>query len=869
MFRTAKSALRRSFAPRLLLTALSSALLLALFFGATAYAQDTTPRDTRTWTDTATGDTFTFSTPDIFNSCSTRGDRIYTIGMQPGWRLEGTVTVRQPNGSQIFSTLTVDQTGELDLLVPYPPVSQWQDNISNREIHVDLSIVVLDENGATVSWIGDEPTAPGILGPRQQDWDVFCLGPLTPDITIKKYTNGADADDPTAAGVPLIAAGAPVTWTYRITNTGPVDIPLAEITVTDNIPGVSPVFTRVVSGDLKGDGNGLLQPNEVWEYTATGTAVNLANPPGGQGLVLNTNACQQGNASTPGRNAYTNIGTVLIPNTSASDPSSYCNLPVQPTGSITSVCVNGVRTWTVSGSESGAYVVRFTTGSGSTDTPVTLIANTPAQVPYSGDSTQLTSVTLLYSGFTVATYTGPFTSCVETPTGTLTSICVEGARTWTVTVSQGGAYVVEFLVNGTVASTTNLTLVANTPATFTYSGDPTTLSGVRVTLNGAVIVAESGSYESCVEAPTGTLTSVCVDDVRTWTVNVSQSGAYVAEFLVNGTVASTTNLTLVANTPATFTYSGDPTTLSGVRVTLNGTVVAAESGPYESCVEAPTGTLTSVCVDDVRTWTANVSQTGTYTIEFVDGGSVVQSESIALVASQNKTFTYSGDATLLDQVRIVSNGATVAFENGPYESCVTDTPTVTLAPRCADEGLLWSVTANQTGTYVAQVVSNGVVIEETTLTLTANQPQDVAFGASSYTPNVVRILFQGAQVLEQTGPESCVDGLSAAMVARCAATGTVVWTVLVNRTGSYVAQLMSGQSVLESQNLSLTDGIDEDFAFTEDSTAPRFVRLLFQGAEYARLDGLDESCVPTSLPPTEEPNLPVFTNFIFMPAVRH
>ena len=63
MFRTAKSALRRSFAPRLLLTALSSALLLALFFGATAYAQDTTPRDTRTWTDTATGDTFTFSTP--------------------------------------------------------------------------------------------------------------------------------------------------------------------------------------------------------------------------------------------------------------------------------------------------------------------------------------------------------------------------------------------------------------------------------------------------------------------------------------------------------------------------------------------------------------------------------------------------------------------------------------------------------------------------------------------------------------------------------------------------------------------------------------------------------------------------------------
>jgi hypothetical protein len=57
------------------------AFLLALFtlailspFGAPAYAQDTTPRDTRTWTDPNSGATFTFSTPEIFNSCSTRGD---------------------------------------------------------------------------------------------------------------------------------------------------------------------------------------------------------------------------------------------------------------------------------------------------------------------------------------------------------------------------------------------------------------------------------------------------------------------------------------------------------------------------------------------------------------------------------------------------------------------------------------------------------------------------------------------------------------------------------------------------------------------------------------------------------------------------
>ncbi len=263
-------------------------------------------------------------------------------------------------------------------------------------------------------------------------------------------------------------------------------------------------------------------------------------------------------------------------------------------------------------------------------------------------------------------------------------------------------------------------------------------------------------------------------------MTVSQSGAYVAEFLVGGNVQSTTNLNLVANTPATFTYSGDPTTLSGVRVTFNGNVVASESGPYESCAEAPS---------------------------------------------------------------------------------------VTLTPRCTNEGLLWQVTASRTGSYLAQVVSNGSVIEQTTLNLTANQSQDVAFTASSYTPNSVRIIYQNVQVIEQTGPEPCVDGLSAALAPRCERIGAV-WTVLVNRSGNYVAQLMSGTTVIESRNLTLTDGLDVDFQFENDSTAPRFVRLIFQGAEYARQNGLNETCVPTALPPAEEPNLPQFDKFIYLPTVR-
>jgi len=80
-------------------------------------------------------------------------------------------------------------------------------------------------------------------------------------IHIEKYTNGEDADAPTG---PLIAAGGSVTWTYNVTNTGAVN--LTGILVTDDHPGVSPVY---LSGD---NGDGILNPSESWIYRAIGVA---------------------------------------------------------------------------------------------------------------------------------------------------------------------------------------------------------------------------------------------------------------------------------------------------------------------------------------------------------------------------------------------------------------------------------------------------------------------------------------------------------------------------------------------------------------------------------------------------------------------
>ncbi len=98
----------------------------------------------------------------------------------------------------------------------------------------------------------------------------------TPAIQIVKLTNGTNNDSPPVAGTPdgpIVPVGSTVTWTYNVTDTGS-NVPLSNVTVTDNIAGVNP--TPVLSGGFNvGDTNhdGLLEPGETWVFTASGTAI--------------------------------------------------------------------------------------------------------------------------------------------------------------------------------------------------------------------------------------------------------------------------------------------------------------------------------------------------------------------------------------------------------------------------------------------------------------------------------------------------------------------------------------------------------------------------------------------------------------------
>jgi uncharacterized repeat protein (TIGR01451 family) len=168
-------------------------------------------RDTRSWADPSDGDPdITFSTPEHYSGCRSATitniatvtddgahgpdptpdnntasdtdrviafDVIWTTGVPDDWTLKGWVRVEYVVDTQriLIREYEINQTGDLDLRLTYPPVGEWP-VMSNgvAEIHVDLAIEVYDDKGQLARWVGDDRRrAPGTLGPGQ-DWDVWC-----------------------------------------------------------------------------------------------------------------------------------------------------------------------------------------------------------------------------------------------------------------------------------------------------------------------------------------------------------------------------------------------------------------------------------------------------------------------------------------------------------------------------------------------------------------------------------------------------------------------------------------------------------------------------------------------------------------------
>jgi len=246
--------------------------------------------------------------------------RITNTGETSVPREQITVTDNQPGVTPVFDEVV---TGDADTL--FEPGEVW--DYTATGVAVDLTNppdgMITVEDACTVE--GTQPGATAyvnqgtvsIPGDTDSAESSYCNG-SEPGVELVKYTNGVVADDPNGADVPYLLPGDAVVWTYRITNTGETSVPREQITVTDNQPGVMPVFDEVVTGD----DDTLFEPGEVWDYTATGTAVDLSNPP--DGMITVEDACTV-EGTQPGATAYVNQGTVSIPGDSDEAESSYFN----------------------------------------------------------------------------------------------------------------------------------------------------------------------------------------------------------------------------------------------------------------------------------------------------------------------------------------------------------------------------------------------------------------------------------------------------------------------------------------------------------------------------------------------------------------
>ncbi|MFZ3382477.1 MAG: hypothetical protein WA144_00995 [Candidatus Methanoperedens sp.] len=124
-----------------------------------------------------------------------------------------------------------------------------------------LNLIVTIPPGATnltVQAFSRDDNTSGIDLPASLTWTAASLSILTtnPAITIKKYTNGSDAD---IAPGPYLIPGNPVIWTYIVTNIGNVD--LSNVIVTDD-KGVTVTCPKTT-----------LAVAESMTCTASGTAV--------------------------------------------------------------------------------------------------------------------------------------------------------------------------------------------------------------------------------------------------------------------------------------------------------------------------------------------------------------------------------------------------------------------------------------------------------------------------------------------------------------------------------------------------------------------------------------------------------------------
>jgi hypothetical protein len=189
------------------------------------------------------------------------GDSSHYYGVEPGIQIEkltnGVDADAAPGphilvGEPITWTYIVTNTGD----VPLNQVVVLDDQGVEVNCDPEPTLIPLDP-GRALTCVGAgfavegqyvniaTATALPEVAPEVEDSDPSHYYGIEPGIVLEKLTLGVDADAPPG---PLVAAGAPVTWTYLITNTGNVTITLVTL-IDDRLGTVDCPGSTLASGE--------------------------------------------------------------------------------------------------------------------------------------------------------------------------------------------------------------------------------------------------------------------------------------------------------------------------------------------------------------------------------------------------------------------------------------------------------------------------------------------------------------------------------------------------------------------------------------------------------------------------------------------
>jgi hypothetical protein len=340
----------------------------------------------------------------------------------------------------------------------------------------------LQGNLATVTYVAGTTT----YGATDPAW---YFG-VSDSITVKKATDATTPLSPTTAqegdgtgpGQQLILpVGTPVTWTYRVTNTG--NSPLNTITIADSSGSFAPHF---VSGDT--NGNGALDPGETWLYTSSGVFsysvvagqyLSSATVTGTDAHLSSTKVSSSDPSDHFGENAQLTVvkavNAVDRLHPTVLEDANYAPGPIVP--------VNSSVTWSYLVSNTGNVTLDLT---GFQDDNGGLTSGFDIVNLVSGDTNNNGMLDPGETWLYLATGSAPLGQYKNTATATAVALGVPGAQPitagdWAYLLGTAPGIDVQKFANGVSAESPSAPVIyaANGPINYTYTVTATTSTALR------------------------------------------------------------------------------------------------------------------------------------------------------------------------------------------------------------------------------------------------------------------------------------------------------------------------------------------------------------------------------------------------------